>query len=204
MHVHLSDTTPRVRGLPLWPEIYIGIDRYNPACAGTTTSFSLSRRNRPIQPRVCGDYLLRHITRRAAHDTTPRVRGLPEILIRRVCRSRYNPACAGTTKRYGRLIFTESDTTPRVRGLRTLSHREGKAHRYNPACAGTTEPRSSAPASPAIQPRVCGDYLAGVSSRRIKPDTTPRVRGLQPLDTVTCPMCRYNPACAGTTVLPTQ
>ena len=131
------DTTPRVRGLRDRRQSAIWISRYNPACAGTTFASLTVRTEISIQPRVCGDYDVIHGRILQAHDTTPRVRGLPMVC--RVTRrlNRYNPACAGTTlldivtmymssiqprvcgdypkKRVGSV--PELDTTPRVRGL---------------------------------------------------------------------------------------
>ena len=103
---------------------------------------------------------------------------------------------------YALHLFREcvhSDTTPRVRGLlgerlRALVHR-----RYNPACAGTTCPTWSLSTPAPIQPRVCGDYFGSSLPKRIRIDTTPRVRGLLNDVLGATIVVRYNPACAGTT-----
>ena len=52
-----------------------------------------------------------------------------------------------------------------------------------------------------IQPRVCGDYAYLVTRDTAQVDTTPRVRGLHIAMVICNEICRYNPACAGTTVL---
>ena len=51
----------------------------------------------------------------------------------------------------------------------------------------------------AIQPRVCGDYFAIFVLSASAIDTTPRVRGLLTIALKSVSLCRYNPACAGTT-----
>ena len=96
-----ADTTPRVRGLLGVVKVVLDRYRYNPACAGTTTANRKVSYRRSIQPRVCGDYnwpyprFLRHA------DTTPRVRGLRRSSVIMLLTPRYNPACAGTTRRKG-------------------------------------------------------------------------------------------------------
>ena len=216
-----SDTTPRVRGLRA--RTISGRDclRYNPACAGTTREKRDRETRQPIQPRVCRDYLAPGPAQQRHVDTTPRVRGLSASTYRSTFGYRYNPACAGTTAdglclgsrrsiqprvcgdyKYANLrTYSLYDTTPRVRGLRSSQLFEWSSHRYNPACAGTTHRPCSTYLQPSIQPRVCGDYFASVPDCTPPYDTTPRVRGLhQSLPSTSC-MLRYNPACAGTTVV---
>ena len=71
--------------------------------------------------------------------------------------------------------------------------------RYNPACAGTTPSRAPRRRRQPIQPRVCGDYQKCFATSMSSADTTPRVRGLRCRLLVIRAICRYNPACAGTT-----
>ena len=172
------DTTPRVRGLHLVTLLHGHTVRYNPACAGTTRRAARRRARPAIQPRVCGDYCLQTQREQAEADTTPRVRGLLQLLFFRLHVDRYNPACAGTTDQgtdvtrrrmiqprvcgdYTTTISNSCaivDTTPRVRGLLIPQFRQDCGHRYNPACAGTTSAIFWASPSQLIQPRVCGDY----------------------------------------------
>ena len=132
-----DDTTPRVRGLRSHRADFLKPSRYNPACVGTTNSAAHQRRRQSIQPRVCGDYLRRKTGLGHATDTTPRVRGLHLNSYQFKYESRYNPACAGTTRGsqeperraaiqprvcgdyslISELIYRTGDTTPRVRGL---------------------------------------------------------------------------------------
>ena len=131
------DTTPRVRGLRSPTLFGADVNRYNPACAGTTQKGTIFCWCPSIQPRVCGDYAQRHSRRLPHDDTTPRVRGLQCRVRFPKLETRYNPACAGTTcaPSSERLCYTiqprvcgdypfsaisqscSSDTTPRVRGL---------------------------------------------------------------------------------------
>ena len=213
------DTTPRVRGLP-GPRINkAGQRRYNPACAGTTKAAYILWRRDQIQPRVCGDYAQAGWLQEMRYDTTPRVRGLPGSTSCTGRITRYNPACAGTTRRsrsrqisssiqprvcgdYGMITAwptLAADTTPRVRGLPCDGLACRYTVRYNPACAGTTRSPTIYSCSVSIQPRVCGDYGACRGEYVLSPDTTPRVRGLRQSALQLLDLFRYNPACAGTT-----
>ena len=196
-----TDTTPRVRGLPRKDAGMTQTERYNPACAGTTSARCRSAMRPAIQPRVCGDYF-------------------GSIALFAACIAiRYNPACAGTTARQtcrGTLwpiqprvcgdyslpccvSASVADTTPRVRGLLPCAPAHPRAKRYNPACAGTTTVAPCAIGIYAIQPRVCGDYCLQTQREQAEADTTPRVRGLLQLLFFRLHVDRYNPACAGTT-----
>ena len=197
------------------------IGRYNPACAGTTALIVSAAALMPIQPRVCGDYEFPLARYWIEPDTTPRVRGLQWYFADYPCCSRYNPACAGTTLLFDalscvykiqpsvcgdyshRLTDTDAiaDTTPRVRGLRPSGLAAGDAVRYNPACAGTTRSSSAGTFLSSIQPRVCGDYCCRFCMSSMMVDTTPRVRGLHEVMELETVHSRYNPACAGTTLL---
>ena len=113
-------------------------DRYNPAYAGTTVSSGYQCLSSAIQPRVCGDYGYIPSETEVNDDTTPRMRGLRVVCLRRDSERGYNPAYAGTTTTArtspaGEMIQPRvcgdynppaaprrlpRDTTPRMRGLR--------------------------------------------------------------------------------------
>ena len=94
-----------------------------------------------------------------------------------------------------------ADTTPRVRGLHHAFLEFVIRARYNPACAGTTFEHRIAVICRTIQPRVCGDYRLGQMQMVPLFDTTPRVRGLLYAHFFRLRNWRYNPACAGTTII---
>ena len=193
------DTTPHVRGLRSCGYHATHNNRYNPACAGTTSSESAIWSVDAIPP--------------------PRVRGLLPLRNLYANDARYHPACAGTTAAscpchhfiaiQPRVCgdYTASaisslslvDTTPRVRGLLAPRLVKRVVDRYNPACAGTTSFSSARRFAQSIQPRVCGDYSVSPVIPPVFCDTTPRVRGLPLARCYSLRLCRYNPACAGTT-----
>ena len=133
----LQDTTPRMRGLQVDTESVWVDFRYNPAYAGTTDRLQHVLTFVSIQPRVCGDYRSRGEQAYTADDTTPRMRGLREPIMKESQISRYNPAYAGTTDSIATCPAADGiqprvcgdyqfakirsprhlDTTPRMRGL---------------------------------------------------------------------------------------
>ena len=88
-----------------------------------------------------------------------------------------------------------------MRGKQLLQTALTATRRYNPACAGKTCGIFRAPCHPQIQPRVCGENTIFFSTLIVQRDTTPRVRG-KPTDAqATRSGRRYNPACAGKTLM---
>ena len=152
-----------MRGLRGFPKGRCIYPRYNPAYAGTTTIQSPRPIAQAIQPRVCGDYETIDAETVATPDTTPRMRGLPCSPAFPCLSPRYNPAYAGTTRRWGRRPPTAPDTTPRMRGLPGGRHVTTCKGRYNPAYAGTTSTTEGGDMLDEIQPRVCGDYVVSVA-----------------------------------------
>ena len=170
---------------------------------------------------MCGDYLAGTPESPKRFDTTPRVRGLQVKCDGWQVLYRYNPACAGTTLPISLIVrraaihprvcgdygapeepvFTQEDTTPRVRGLHSNAFPATLAKRYNPACAGTTAATTTTSSPRPIQPRVCGDYRSQRVFMSSAFDTTPRVRGLRKKMCFIAIWERYNPACAGTTLI---
>ena len=188
-----------MRGLQRPSRYPEGTDRYNPACAGTTSCVTSRDVLHTIQPRVCGDYPKSSLDAFAAADTTPRVRGLQSDTEGSSLQSLIQPRVCGDYVHSATVKAKLIDTTPRVRGLRHTEVHCRDLNRYNPACAGTTSGNDSMSDMMPIQPRVCGDYRASFIGASFSSDTTPRVRGLPRGRFIPQDKTRYNPACAGTT-----
>ena len=107
--------------------------RYNPAYAGILYRVPLCAASLAIQPRVCGDTHQSCFSSRSSADTTPRMRGLPSMIIAENGTGRCNPAYARTTRSSWPL---SADTTPRMRGYCGLPLWHGGTPGYNPAYAG--------------------------------------------------------------------
>ena len=89
------------------------------------------------------------------------------------------------------------DTTPRMRGYLPNRRPRHAPQRYNPAYAGILHQAPAHARVAAIQPRVCGDTLGGITARHVSPDTTPRMRGYCRPGARCRAAIRYNPAYAG-------
>ncbi len=70
-----------------------------------------------------------------------------------------------------------SGSSPRVRGTAAQARPRGWGPRFIPARAGNSPPASArSPASP-VHPRACGEQVDFAEQRRVRPGSSPRVRG---------------------------
>ncbi len=70
--------------------------------------------------------------------------------------------------------------------------------RFTPACAGTSETLTNPPPHSAVHPRVRGDFAHRLACPCQRGGSPPRARGLRWLGLVVDDLCRFTPACAGT------
>ena len=92
-----AGSPPRVRGkhhVIDFAKVIIGI---TPACAGKTSARTMLRTSCRDHPRVCGENGCPSRPFAQQYGSPPRVRGKPGRELRRVCRERITPACAGKT-----------------------------------------------------------------------------------------------------------
>ena len=68
---------------------------------------------------------------------------------------------------------------------------------FNPAYAGNIAPRQRSSQHAQVQPRVCGEYVAGQRKIEDEIGSTPRMRGIFSVSYVTRKRSRFNPAYAG-------
>ena len=92
-------SSPRVRGTLLLFHLGDGRRRFIPACAGNTQGPWLSRDQRSVHPRVCGEHIARAAAAFNKAGSSPRVRGTPTVCTPPVHHDRFIPACAGNTSR---------------------------------------------------------------------------------------------------------
>ena len=112
-----SGSSPRVRGtLPEVP-ISSGFQRFIPACAGNTATFTVTFATALVHPRVCGEHrdILGFLL--VTVGSSPRVRGTPDRTGPNNPPTRFIPACAGNTSLQPRPII-KTGSSPRVRGTR--------------------------------------------------------------------------------------
>ena len=131
--------------------------RFNPAYAGSISCLIRFSEMPQVQPRVCGEYMIKWLFIIGFIGSTPRMRGVLNHSIIVFCSGRFNPAYAGsmeyllmatclkqvqprvcgeyvnrTTRNIGKL-----GSTPRMRGVYMQSESTINPNRFNPAYAGS-------------------------------------------------------------------
>ena len=90
-------SSPPARGLRIQLlQIHISW-RLIPACAGTTTAFTVPEQFGKAHPRLRGDYFRSVAFVASSSGSSPPARGLPDLQLGTKRRIRLIPACAGTT-----------------------------------------------------------------------------------------------------------
>ena len=148
--------SPRVRGNLARCRQPRNRRRSIPACAGEPATGSWAIYPGPVYPRVCGGTTSAPLKPKSVSGLSPRVRGNPLKLPRRLGRGRSIPACAGEPTRYlGHSVDTtvyprvcggtiadllaetaNNGLSPRVRGNQYMTGRPAESAGSIPACAG--------------------------------------------------------------------
>ena len=90
-------SSPRMRGIQPASTNRAIANRFIPADAGNTFSFSQQTLPKTVHPRGCGEYALLHGYRGQHRGSSPRMRGIPSTSVTRCRMSRFIPADAGNT-----------------------------------------------------------------------------------------------------------
>ena len=191
--------------------------RFIPACAGN--SF-LGRRvglQPPVHPRVCGEQRNHLVQQTAERGSSPRVRGTVRGRECNGFRIRFIPACAGNSGSRRQIVNFNAvhprvcgeqrtigvlrriliGSSPRVRGTVKVVLKARAVPRFIPACAGNRPSISPRLQLSTVHPRVCGEQLQSGGLGGSPPGSSPRVRGTDFTRTVSTPLVRFIPACAG-------
>ena len=168
-------------------------------------------------PRVRGEYSLPEGPPEQLLGSSPRVRGILDPRRGHEPGARIIPACAGNilpvpttdpeTADHPRVcgeyescplsIWNVGGSSPRVRGIFGYISDLQFGVGIIPACAGNiTCPPPSAPCS-GDHPRVCGEYLGKTANQMGGLGSSPRVRGIYPIESSANDNSRIIPACAG-------
>ena len=216
-----AGSSPRVRGTLVRIAASSHEHGIIPACAGNTrTVFRQCSRTRD-HPRVCGEH--RSDSLHFAQDlgSSPRVRGTPLTVHRRVERDGIIPACAGNTvggfsrdrmqgdhprvcgEHYHCIMpsVIGSGSSPRVRGTRAQGSPEGSQAGIIPACAGNTLNPLDGDFLNGDHPRVCGEHVRVTAPDMASTGSSPRVRGTRVYKVRQLLVFGIIPACAGNTIL---
>ena len=217
--VGLIGSSPRVRGTPANYRYGPSSHRFIPACAGNTSTPSVTRPRSSVHPRVCGEHVSAPSIGKTQAGSSPRVRGTRTARPRRSALQRFIPACAGNTSppresaAHGPVhprvcgehaaLHVAGDladgSSPRVRGTRSRQFHGGRGRRFIPACAGNTPGATRRRARIPVHPRVCGEHILPHSSVFFRYGSSPRVRGTPSVEVSVGSVRRFIPACAGNT-----
>ena len=213
----VDGSSPRVRGTGRRADLALSGPRFIPACAGNRFNRSTTASRSSVHPRVCGEQFRIRICIPVLVGSSPRVRGTVDALNVFIEYDRFIPACAGNsltlTSECGiktvhprvcgeqHLVVKTSclvlGSSPRVRGTASRGQAVGYARRFIPACAGNSHLIGSPLSRRAVHPRVCGEQIDTMGSRRCCPGSSPRVRGTVVRERPPVRLERFIPACAG-------
>ena len=214
-----AGSSPHVRGTPERPWSARPRPGIIPACAGNTAISGMARTAARDHPRMCGEHDGEEPDWETEPGSSPHVRGTPDLRGKLVDHLRIIPACAGNTNRsmqsrtnagdHPRMCgehFTGRSPTcspvgssPHVRGTPSVVEVQETEIGIIPACAGNTRVDGSTSGMAWDHPRMCGEHLLLLRSRKLKSGSSPHVRGT-PAWTGQHPAWRgIIPACAGNT-----
>ncbi len=211
--------SPRARGA-LLPRAHGAVDRGTiPACAGSTSPATASRRGSRDHPRVRGEHPPLVIMVESLLGPSPRARGARVDREDQFVRLGTIPACAGSTQVRCE-VGPETGDHPRVRGEHPApsgkevkrvgpSPRARGAHDVSdqdhdpvgtiPACAGSTSSPSGRSGRSGDHPRVRGEHRVNRSLTMVSGGPSPRARGAHRAGHRRVPGAGTIPACAGST-----
>ena len=218
MYITLG-SAPRVRGIPLDYTAQQDAARFSPARAGNTLARALFAATITVQPRACGEYVLKRSRPFPTNGSAPRVRGIQGIVRPFSASGRFSPARAGNTAliliaprimsvqpracgEYASTIGRKKSpigSAPRVRGIRHQFGIQSRIERFSPARAGNTPPNHRRRLQMTVQPRACGEY-SWIACRVCQSvGSAPRVRGILTARKFSASGVRFSPARAGNT-----
>ncbi len=210
---------PHARGQPVCLARVRVVDRFTPACAGTTRTGCRRSMPGPVHPRMRGDNVTGSRPQLHQPGSPPHARGQRSRKAHENPHRRFTPACAGTTSARP-VPRTQHSVHPRMRGDNSTAtcfplvmygsppHARGQlsflpgevtALRFTPACAGTTYPRPAPTARSTVHPRMRGDNRWTARFELPFDGSPPHARGQHAGQHPRGEAPRFTPACAGTT-----
>ena len=192
-----AGSSPRMRGKHITPEPVKRGTGLIPAHAGKTARRRSGSRAWAAHPRACGENLRMRGLPFVDWGSSPRMRGKPHK--RGLCHlgCRLIPAHAGKTRwsrsdlstpwAHPRACGENADlltqylpnagSSPRMRGKRPLWRSGTLSTGLIPAHAGKTPSFPGKPLQPRAHPRACGENQRSETTLRVKPGSSPRMRG---------------------------
>ena len=209
-----------MRGKPAIPVDLCVILWLIPAYAGKTRIWRSAAWKTTAHPRVCGENLAKYTPGRRSAGSSPRMRGKPGSSPVGGTTTGLIPAYAGKTGRAekrgslrgahprvcgeNRVLLPHRrglpGSSPRMRGKRPGIGSGQAVEGLIPAYAGKTLGHHIRPRLFPAHPRVCGENRPPLAHRKLKPGSSPRMRGKQRLNKRNKWNRRLIPAYAGKTV----
>ena len=202
--VIVGGSSPRMRGIPEYQTSASYIRRFIPADAGNTPASRSSPALKTVHPRGCGEYIRRCMVCADSNGSSPRMRGILQLLKTLAAALRFIPADAGDTMWVENNWDHKFGSSPRMRGIPGLSLLQWPLCRFIPADAGNTAAHTPTAGYSSVHPRGCGEYAAGLAVGRCVTGSSPRMRGILPRAIADATPLRFIPADAGNTPHLTQ
>ncbi len=173
--------------------------RFIPADAGNTACKTAARNGNTVHPRGCGEYVLHHESHGGRAGSSPRMRGILYLPLRRQRLRRFIPADAGNTP--NSWVVTRSwSVHPRGCGEYIKYWSLIKPFiRFIPADAGNTCVYVVCHCSLTVHPRGCGEYRLPLLLVPSHHGSSPRMRGIRLHPFRFVRPLRFIPADAGNT-----
>ena len=173
---------------------------------------------------MCGEHKVEPEDADEHGGSSPHVRGTLMYIDAVLSPGGIIPACAGNTAvqsegrresgdhprmcgEHGHVVLTDAEETgssPHVRGTPSATVDRIDSPGIIPACAGNTLNFMLWYAMAGDHPRMCGEHSPRRSTVRLRPGSSPHVRGTPRVENVDAVRLGIIPACAGNTVEPSE
>ena len=150
-----------------------------------------------VHPRVCGEHLSSHATRRSCPGSSPRMRGTSPVRQLRRQGHAVHPRVCGEHCGRGAMLPTVDGSSPRMRGTYLSTHVCRRPGRFIPAYAGNMPPIDISTTKGSVHPRVCGEHDTSTGRVVDSAGSSPRMRGTLNAACAIADHCRFIPAYAG-------
>ena len=192
-------SSPHVRGARL-DLIDLGLGSgIIPACTGSTTSKTTSRRRGRDHPRMYGEHFVRPSGMKFEEGSSPHVRGAPARRLQRGAGCRDHPRMYGEHQMAPTRAHPRWGSSPHVRGALLVHSLVTDEVGIIPACTGSTLERHPRSLTVWDHPRMYGEHRLMRTLDTPRKGSSPHVRGALALDFDRIFTNGIIPACTGST-----
>ena len=171
--------------------------RFIPTPVGNTSGWKILMASFSVHPHACGEHKYFLLDNSFTTGSSPRLWGTPGQRRYGGCHSRFIPTPVGNTpptignwtpltvhphacgEHFGLSLFPNAmhGSSPRLWGTLTASVRMPKLPRFIPTPVGNTDHEDGRGAADTVHPHACGEHFVHVTSRPLKPGSSPRLWG---------------------------